>query len=99
MSISVAEQPTSTAAPAAFDIEPLGGCLGAQIHGLDLKCDMSAQTVLAFEAALIAHKVLVLRDQPLTTAEHVAVSRHFGDLEVHPMRPRGEFAEILVLDN
>lgn len=99
MNINVAEQPTSTGASAPFDIEPLGACLGAQIHGLDLKRGMSAQTVLAFEAALIAHKVLVLRDQPLTTAEHVAVSRHFGELEVHPMRPQGEFPEILVLDN
>jgi taurine dioxygenase len=60
---------------------------------------MSAETVRAFEAALIEHKVLVLRNQPLTTAEHVAVSRLFGELEVHPMRPQGEFPEILVLDN
>jgi taurine dioxygenase len=43
--------------------------------------------------------VLVLRDQDLTTAQHVAVSRHFGELEVHPMRPQGEFPEILLLDN
>ena len=99
MNINVAEQPTSTAARAPFDIELLGACLGAQIHGLDLKRDMSAQTVLAFEAALVAHKVLVLRDQRLTTAEHVAVSRNFGELEVHPMRPQGEFPEVLVLDN
>ena len=27
------------------------------------------------------------------------MSRHFGELEVHPMRPQGEFPEILVLDN
>jgi taurine dioxygenase len=48
---------------------------------------------------LIEHKVLVLRDQPLTTAQHVALSRRLGELEVHPMRPQGEFPEILVLDN
>jgi taurine dioxygenase len=60
---------------------------------------MSPAAVRAFEAALIEHKVLVLRDQKLTTAEHVAISRLFGELEVHPMRPQGEFPEILVLDN
>jgi taurine dioxygenase len=53
----------------------------------------------ALEAALIEHKVLVLPAQHLTSAEHVAVSRMFGDLEVHPMRPQGDLPEILVLDN
>jgi taurine dioxygenase len=90
-------RPASSAAP--FEVERLGARLGAQIHGLDLKRGMSPATVRAFEAALIEHKVLVLRGQKLTTAEHVAISRLFGELEVHPMRPQGEFPEILVLDN
>ena len=60
---------------------------------------MDDDAFAAFEAALIEHKVLVLRDQYLTTAQHVAFSRKFGELEVHPMRPQGEFPEILVLDN
>jgi taurine dioxygenase len=60
---------------------------------------MDAATLKAFEAALIEHKVLVVRDQNLTTEQHVRLSRLFGELEVHPMRPQGEFPEILVLDN
>jgi taurine dioxygenase len=48
---------------------------------------------------LIEHKVVVLRDQNLDTKQHVEISRLFGELEVHPMRPQGEFPEILVLDN
>jgi taurine dioxygenase len=82
-----------------FKVERLGARLGAEIQGLDLKAGMDARTFQAFEAALIEHKVLVLRDQDLTTAEHVALSRLFGELEVHPMRPQGAFPEILVLDN
>jgi taurine dioxygenase len=92
-----AQQTEKAGAP--FEVERLGARLGAQIHGLDLKAGMSPATARAFEAALIEHKVLVLRDQHLTTAEHVAVSRLLGELEVHPMRPQGEFPEILVLDN
>ena len=92
-----AQQAEMTGAP--FEVERLGARLGAQIHGLDLKAGMSPATARAFEAALIEHKVLVLRDQRLTTAQHVAISRLFGELEVHPMRPQGEFPEILVLDN
>ena len=103
MNINVSDISAQTAGEAAagapFRVERLGARLGAQIHGLDLKQDMSPATARAFEAALIEHKVLVLRDQDLTTAEHVAVSRLLGELEIHPMRPQGEFPEILVLDN
>jgi taurine dioxygenase len=94
-----AGQSGSASAAAPFEVERLSARLGAQIHGLDLKAGMSPATARAFEAALIEHKVLVLRDQQLTTAEHVGISRLLGELEVHPMRPQGEFPEILVLDN
>ena len=82
-----------------FEIERLAVSLGAEIHGLDLKAGLDPAALRAFEAALVEHKVLVLRDEDLTTAEHVALSRQLGELEVHPMRPQGEFPEILVLDN
>lgn len=82
-----------------FEVERIGRHLGAEVHGLDLKKGMNPETFRAFEAALVEHKVLYLRDQHLTTAEHVAVSRLFGELEVHPFRPEGEFPEIMVLDN
>jgi taurine dioxygenase len=81
-----------------FEVERLGARLGAEVHGLDLK-SMYADTAQAFEAALVEHKVLVVRDQEMDTEQHVRMSRHFGDLEVHPMRPQGQFPEILVLDN
>jgi taurine dioxygenase len=86
-------------APASLTVERLGASLGAEIHGLDLKNGLDPQTFAALEAALIEHKIIVLRDQNLTTEQHVAISRLFGALEVHPMRPQGEFPEILVLDN
>ena len=82
-----------------FEIERLGAKLGAEIHGLDLRKGLDAETFRALEAALIEHKVIVLRDQHLTTEQHIAISRPFGELEVHPMRPQGAFPEILMLDN
>ncbi|MFW9792626.1 TauD/TfdA dioxygenase family protein, partial [Brucella melitensis] len=36
-------------------------------------------------AALLAHRVLFLRDQDITRAEHVAFARRFGELEDHPV--------------
>ena len=92
------KQPTASLQAAPFEIERLGAKLGAEIHGIDLR-NMDSETFDALEAALIEHKVIVVRDQDLTTEQHVAMSRLFGELEVHPMRPQGEFPEILVLDN
>jgi taurine dioxygenase len=100
MNVSVVAPATpasSTAGP--LRVERLAASLGAEVSGVDLAAPMDAETFKALEAALIAHKVLVLREQRLTTEQHVRMSRMFGELEVHPMRPQGEFPEILVLDN
>jgi taurine dioxygenase len=100
MNINVAAEKAGVDIGAApFEVERLGAKLGAEIHGLDLKQPMDAKTFAALESALIEHKVIVVRDQHLTTEQHVEMSRMFGELEVHPMRPQGEFPEILVLDN
>ena len=101
MSISVAAESrrSGTASATPFEVERLGAKLGAEINGLDLKRGLDGDTFKALEAALIEHKVIVIREQHLATAEHIALSRLFGELEVHPMRPQGEFPEILVLDN
>ena len=99
MNVNVASEKPKSGATAPYRVERLSASLGAEVHGVDLKAPMEDDTFKAFETALIEHKVLVLRDQHLTTEEHVRFSRRFGDLEVHPMRPQGKFPEVLVLDN
>ena len=98
MNVNVAPEEAKTRA-APFQVRRLGASLGAEILGVDLKAPMDDDAFAAFEAALVEHKVLAVRDQFLTTEQHVAFSRRFGELEVHPMRPQGKFPEILVLDN
>ena len=83
----------------SFDIEPIGPTIGAEIHGLDLSRQIDQATADALEETLVGHKVIYARDQHITTAQHVAFGRLFGELEVHPFRPEGEFPEIMVLDN
>ena len=85
--------------PMPFEVERIGRHLGAEIKGIDLKQPLDRAMFEALETALIENKVLVARNQHLTTAEHVRLSRMFGELEVHPFRPEGEFPEIMVLDN
>jgi taurine dioxygenase len=99
MNVNVTPEPAKTEAAAPFQVRRLGASLGAEILGVDLKASMDDDAFAAFEAALVEHKVLAVRDQFLTTEQHVAFSRRFGELEVHPMRPQGQFPEILVLDN
>jgi taurine dioxygenase len=46
--------------------------------------------------ALLDYKVLFFRDQQVTSAQHVAFARRFGDLEVHPFIPgNGEHPELV----
>jgi taurine dioxygenase len=99
MNINVAADGLTLNTPTPFEVERIGTRLGAEIHGLELKQGLDPEKFKALEAALIEHKVIVIRDQHLDTRQHIEMSRWFGELEVHPMRPQGEFPEILVLDN
>lgn len=82
-----------------FEVECHGRHLGAEIHGLDLKQGLDQAGYQSLRDALTRHKVIFLRNQHLTTRQHVEISRMFGELEVHPFRPEGDFPEIMVLDN
>lgn len=67
-------------------IEPLTCAIGAQISGVNL-ADAARDDALfaAIKAALLQHKVLFLRDQTISRADHVAFARRFGELEDHPV--------------
>lgn len=69
-----------------FRVEPLTASIGAQLHGVNLG-DAARDTSLAAEikALLLKYKVLFLRDQDITRAEHVAFAEYFGKLEDHPV--------------
>ncbi|WP_042377359.1 TauD/TfdA dioxygenase family protein [Streptacidiphilus melanogenes] len=68
------------------EAEPLTSTIGAQLHGVDL-ADAIADDELFTEirALLLRHKVLFLRDQTFSRAEHVAFARRFGPLMDHPV--------------
>ena len=84
---------------APFQIAPVGPTIGAEISGLDIACELDDETFKALEEAVIIHKVVVLRDQNITTARQVEFGRMWGELEVHPFSPEGEVSEIMVLNN
>lgn len=84
-----------------LDIRPLSPAFGAEIRGVDLSRDLDDATLREIERAYAAHSVLLLRDQHMSDAQHVAFSRRLGELEVHTLREflHPEFPELYRLSN
>ncbi len=70
----------------AITIDRLTCTIGAELGNVRL-ADASRDDALFAEirALLLGHKVLFLRDQDFSRAEHVAFARRFGELEDHPV--------------
>lgn len=69
-------------------IEPLTCHIGAELVGVNLGDAVHDDGLFAgIRAALLKHRVLFLRDQDFSRAEHVAFARRFGELEDHPVAP------------
>ncbi|MBF6024111.1 TauD/TfdA dioxygenase family protein [Lysobacter niastensis] len=67
-------------------IEPLTCAIGAELSGVDLADAIHDDGLFQeLRALLVRHKVLFLRDQGFSRAEHVAFARRFGELEDHPV--------------
>ena len=70
----------------AIRVAPLTCAIGAELHGVRLGDAARSDALFAeIRVLLLKHKVLFLRDQDMTRAEHVAFARRFGDLEDHPV--------------
>jgi alpha-ketoglutarate-dependent taurine dioxygenase len=63
-------------------VRPLHPAIGAEIRGVDLRQPMDPETFQEVHDAWMEHLVVVFPDQPITDAEHVAFTRHFGEPEI-----------------
>jgi taurine dioxygenase len=85
-------------APAALTISPLTPTIGAEIGNIDLSRPLDAATKQALRDLLLEWKVIFFRDQAITTEQHLAFARSFGDLEVHPFAPhKPNYPEVLAI--
>ncbi|MBA5607315.1 TauD/TfdA family dioxygenase [Duganella sp. FT3S] len=67
-------------------IEQLTCALGAELKDVRLADAINNDDLFAsIKQALLDHKVLFVRDQPMSDAEHAAFARRFGQLEDHPL--------------
>ena len=67
-------------------VEQLTCSIGAELTGVNLADAVHDDGLFAeIRGALLKHRVLFLRDQEISRAEHVAFARRFGELEDHPI--------------
>jgi len=72
--------------PTSLQFHPTTPVIGAEVTGVDLREELSPETVASLRAALLKHKVLFFRDQPITPQEQVRFSRYFGPVTpAHPI--------------
>jgi taurine dioxygenase len=69
-----------------MQVEQLTCAIGAELTGVNLADAIIDDGLFGeIRALLLRHKVLFLRDQDITRAQHVAFARRFGELEDHPV--------------
>ncbi|MFI4975670.1 MAG: TauD/TfdA dioxygenase family protein [Caulobacterales bacterium] len=79
-------------------LAPLTPSIGAEVAGVDLGEPQDATTIAGLRRALLDWKVLFFRDQDITTEQHLAFARNFGELEVHPFAPsKPGYPEVLAI--
>lgn len=68
-----------------FDVKPLHARVGAEIVGLDLAAPIEEATRQALYETWVEAGILVFRGIGTSAERHLALSRCFGVLEVHPV--------------
>ncbi len=83
---------------APFEIKPIAGALGAELHGIDLSRDLPDETIAAVRQALLDHLVIFFRDQDLPPDRFLALARRFGQPIEYPFLKGLEgFPEIITV--
>ena len=83
-----------------LNIKPLSGCIGAEIHGIDLTKPITNELYIQLRECLVEYEVIFFRDQAITPAQQYALASMFGPLQSHPAYQTVEgFPEISILES
>jgi taurine dioxygenase len=101
--MQVAPHAVATRTAATPRIIPSGKACGAEVAGVDLAA-LDAATVATLQQALREHLVIVVRNQPITDPQLIALGKSFGALEPPGMSIIGKpyldaYPDILVISN
>ena len=83
----------------ALYIQPIGNA-GAEILGVDLSKQISADDLIRIKDAFAEHGVIFFRDQSLSEAEHIKFAKNFGPININRFFARHrDFPEIAMVTN
>mgnify|MGYP001823868469 CR=1 FL=1 len=84
-----------------YEVQPIAGALGAEIHGIDLaRDDIGADELATVRELLLEHQVIFFRDQDISPAQHKTLALYFGPVQTHPAYGTVEgFPEITILES
>ena len=85
----------------AFKINKLTPIIGAEIISGNIFNNLNDEVCSEIYNSLIENKVIFFRNQNITTEQHIAFAKNFGDIEPpHPVYPHiDQHPEIVVLEN
>jgi len=82
-----------------IEIAPLTSAIGGEVHGVDLREELSDVDVKVLRQGLLDHLVLFFRDQHITDEQQLAFALRFGPMHVSPLQTVHQDApEIVVLN-
>jgi len=73
-----------------LNTRPLDGPFGVEVQGVDLNDDIAQDVVVALDAALLQHQVLLFRKQELDDPQLAKVASLFGEVRALPGGFRGK---------
>jgi taurine dioxygenase len=83
----------------AIEVTRLSRALGAIVTGVELSQDLAQSGIDHIGELLLAHQVLLFRNQPITPEAQCRFAARFGSLHIHPIYPvLPELPEIMLID-
>ena len=67
-----------------FEVRPIAGAMGAELHGVNLAADLPDTTIAAIRQALLDHLAIFFRDQDLPPDRFMAFARRLGTPVEYP---------------
>ena len=90
---------TELRVPEGLELRHHSPTIGTEVLGIDLRAPLADDVVVFLRALFLERKVLFFRDQDITTEDHMAFCRHWGELEVIPFLPQHpDHPEVLVIE-
>ena len=83
-------------------IRRLSNALGAEICDINIAQPMSESTFGEIHQIFLEYGILLFRNQHISREQHIAFSRHFGELDRHESLPRDrhpDYPELLLVTN